>query len=312
VDKGIFSTYRQGENRVTASILAVLRSLVLPRIEFILGALLGEEFTLVSFQNQPAKGAAGVPDAEITARARVLLETKTERDALKKDQLTRHLERLMGERDGRLLVLTPDQSEPAVIKEVRDERLVWASFADLNQAINDLLGQENEVVSEREEFLLRELQKMIEADGLLQPAKNVVVVAARVAWPDYRALRAYVTRANRAFRQVEYMAFYSEGQIQPIVPKILRREPEIEFKPGLHSGQMGEVVQGILNAQGRPWNPDKAMVFLLSAPDDPRTIRLSQPVENDLDGAFVQGQRYVTLTDLQMARTTSELVEKSE
>ncbi|HYT92862.1 MAG TPA: hypothetical protein VEL76_29365, partial [Gemmataceae bacterium] len=70
MDEGIFSTYRQGENRVTASILAVLRSLVLPRIEFILGALLGEEFTLVSFQNQASKGGSGVPDGEITAKAR--------------------------------------------------------------------------------------------------------------------------------------------------------------------------------------------------------------------------------------------------
>ena len=35
----IFSTYRTGENRVTASILAVLRSLALHRIERLLGAL---------------------------------------------------------------------------------------------------------------------------------------------------------------------------------------------------------------------------------------------------------------------------------
>jgi hypothetical protein len=149
MDESIFSTYRQGENRVTASILAVLRSLVLPRIEHILGALLGEECTLVRFVNQAGgKGGRGVPDARITAKALILLETKTQRDALKgrdaREQLERHLERLGTEPDGRLLVLTPDHSEPTVIKEIGDKqkRLVWASFADLNDAINELLDKD--------------------------------------------------------------------------------------------------------------------------------------------------------------------------
>lgn len=50
----IFSTYSTGENRVTASIIAVLQSLSLSRIETLLGALLEQsEFELVRFQNQP-------------------------------------------------------------------------------------------------------------------------------------------------------------------------------------------------------------------------------------------------------------------
>jgi len=60
----IFSTYSTGENRVTASILAVLKSLSLGRIERLLGALLEQsEFQLVRFENQPSRGGKGVPDA---------------------------------------------------------------------------------------------------------------------------------------------------------------------------------------------------------------------------------------------------------
>jgi hypothetical protein len=312
MDEGIFSTYRQGENRVTASVLAVLRSLVLPRIEFILGALLDEEFTLVSFQNQAAKGGTGVPDAEITAKARILLETKTERNSVKKEQLKRHLERLGTKSDGRLLVLTPDSTEPAVIKEMNDQRLVWASFIDLNQAINDLLNRAKDVVSEREEFLLRELQKMLEADNLLGPDKEVMVVAARLGWPEYQKFHAYIRTADQTIRQVKYIAFYADRQIQATVPKILSLEPQVLFQRGLHDGPLGEIVQYMLDT-GRRQEGNCEKVFFLSAPDDlEHTIKLDQPIKNDLHTAFVQAKRYVSLADLRKAKRTSELVEKSE
>jgi hypothetical protein len=52
----LFSTYKTGENRVTASILAVVRSLSLGRIERILGALMEQSaFELVRFQNAVAR-----------------------------------------------------------------------------------------------------------------------------------------------------------------------------------------------------------------------------------------------------------------
>ena len=79
----IFSTYSTGENRVTASFLAVLRSLSLDRIQRLLGALLEQsEFELVRFENQPSKGGSGVPDAIIQSSIRLLIETKTERNGV--------------------------------------------------------------------------------------------------------------------------------------------------------------------------------------------------------------------------------------
>ena len=87
----IFSTYSTGENRVTASILAVFQALSLSRIERLLGALLEQsEFELVRFENQPARGGEGVPDALILSSVRLLLETKTSRNMVGAPQLKRH------------------------------------------------------------------------------------------------------------------------------------------------------------------------------------------------------------------------------
>ena len=74
---GIFATYSTGENRVTASFLAVLRSLSLDRMQRLLAALLEQsEFELITFQNQPSKVGEGVPDAMIQSSCRLLVETK--------------------------------------------------------------------------------------------------------------------------------------------------------------------------------------------------------------------------------------------
>jgi len=61
----------------------------------LIGSLLEQsEFEAIRFENQPSKGGAGVPDAIIQSSIRLLLETKTERDAIRLPQIKRHLERL--------------------------------------------------------------------------------------------------------------------------------------------------------------------------------------------------------------------------
>jgi hypothetical protein len=80
--KPLFSTYRQGENRVTASLLAVLSRLGTNLTERVLGALLDEpELSLVSFTPLPSTPGVGNPDGEIRAQFHCLLEVKTTRDA---------------------------------------------------------------------------------------------------------------------------------------------------------------------------------------------------------------------------------------
>lgn len=311
----IFSTYRAGENRVTASILAVLRSLSMGRCERILGALLEQsEFELVRFQNQPSKGTAGVPDAEISSSFRVLIETKTKPHTVRKEQLTRHVQRFKDgkEQVQRLLVLTPDSEAPGVIDQLRDARITWASFAALDQAIEELLGDKHEVISEREAFLLRELQGMLEEDELIRPSKDTLVIPGRHAWPEYQEFHAYVCQPKRSFRQVSHIAFYTKNKIRELVPQILESHESVKMSRGTYRGRLGELVDYLLDQKMRTEDEAYKVVFL-TPPDDERTVHLDKPIQNDLQStsgrtiAFTQSQRYVCLSELKTARKTSDL-----
>ncbi len=314
----IFSTYSTGENRVTASTLAVLESLSLSRIERLLGALLEKpEFELVQFANQPSKGGKGVPDAEITSSVRLLIETKISRNALNRPQLVQHLERLekANEAMRALLVITPDDPEPAVIKGLKSPLVAWTSFDALHQAIDGLLTDDKEVVSEREAFLLRELQALLEREKLVPTDGDVLVVPARNAWPDYGNFSAYICQPNRTFRPVKRLAFYTGGNIQPLVPSIVKVFESVELTVGKHKGPLGKLIDQ-LDHEGASQIERVQKVMLLSAPGSAKTIDLGQTIPNDLtaDGgrtiAFTQGQRYVTLDALKIAKTTSDLVKQ--
>ena len=220
----LFSTYRQGENRVTETFLAVLQRLSLPNMDRIIRALLQDgEFSFLAFTNQ-LKGDGSVPDAEIRSGQSIVIETKTSHDKVSRSQLKKHL-RVVGN-DEKLLVLTPDESKPLLLSEdpfVNDERLVWSNFITLAGVIEAILNDEddeNEPPTEREAFLLREFVRMLQQDGLLFSAKDrVLIIAAGKTWPLYPYLRAYVTRP-KSHRPSDHLAFYAGGKIQRIVPKI--------------------------------------------------------------------------------------------
>lgn len=312
----IFSTYSTGENRVTASILAVLRSLALNRIERLLGALMERsELQLLRFENQPSRGGKGVPDAVITGSCRIFLETKIKRNSVRADQLRRHLDRLdaAGEAVQVLLVLTPDSSVPATVTSIDDARLVWTNFEALDQAIEELLADQAEVISEREAFLLRELQGMLAEEKLVGSQKDVLVVPARNAWPEYLEYQAYACQPNRPFQPVWRLSFYESGQIQPLVPTILKVHESVVFEKGRHRGTLGDLVARLLAGTTRQEGMSYK-VLLLSHPKDSKTVRLEGPIMNDLVSesgrtvAFTQSQRYVSLDRLLKAKATSELV----
>jgi hypothetical protein len=331
MNESIFSTYSTRENRVTASIMAVLRCLAVPRIERLLGALTGDaEFEMVRFQNQPSKGGDGVPDGEIGSSFRLLIETKRDRNALTptqkhRDQLERHLKRLemSNEATRLLLVLTPDDQEPALIDQIGGERLVWSNFQAFDQAIEELLSgdrNDKDVISEREEFLLRELQKMFLADGLVGSDHGVLVIPAKRAWPLYNRVHAYVCQEGRPFQPVKHLAFYADNQIYDRVPLIEEKHDEVVFQRGRYKGKLGEVVEKTLDAYDKgewPYKLSRQKVFLLSAPDAEETLKLKGgPIINDTVSkktgrpiAFTQNQRYVTLDAIQKAKKTSELVD---
>src|SRR5437016_1475814 len=91
----LFSTYRQGENRVTSSMLAVFERIDLSLLETVLAAASGESsLQMVSFSNQPAGQGHSVPDGRLAARFAYWFEVKTTPRALGAAQLVELIENL--------------------------------------------------------------------------------------------------------------------------------------------------------------------------------------------------------------------------
>jgi len=309
----LFSTYRQGENRVTSSMLAVFERIDLSLLETILASATGESsLAMVTFANQPPGKGHSVPDARISARFAYWFEVKTVRNTLRAHQLSEHLANLGTEGDERLFVITPDAEQPAVVSQLGDRRLVWFNFRSLHDAIERASVDPVGSVSESDRFLLRELQALLVDDGLVDN-DDVVVVAARFAYPEYLARGLYICQAERAFRDgLTHMAFYASSAIQVHVPRIRYREDLVVFTLDeaaiRHSGSetdrlIGAAIEADLGAgtreEGKPYQ-----VFLLSAQDDPDTVQLPHPISNDTvvesgrPWAWTMGQRYVSLAGL--------------
>jgi hypothetical protein len=312
----LFSTYRQGENRVTSSMLAVFERIDLSLLETILAAAAGESsLQMVSFTNQPPSKGHSVPDARISARFAYWFEVKTTRNALDRRQLAEHLTNLDGESGTsaeRLFVITPDAEQPAAISAFGDRRMVWFNFRSLHDAVDVALGDPTGTVSEQARFLLRELQALLVEDGLVD-SDDVVVVAARFAYPEYLKQSVYVCQAERVFRDgLTHLGFYANSAIQPHLPRIRYREDLVNFtereaaarRAGSATDHLiGEVIETLL-ADGTREEGKQYQVFLLSGPEDRDTVHLPQPITNDTltasgrPWAWTMGQRYVSLASL--------------
>lgn len=310
----LFSTYRQGENRVTSSMLAVFERIDLSILEALLTAATGEaSLQLVSFVNQPIGKGASVPDARISAHFAYWFEVKTTRSALGVDQLTEHLKSLEPTATGeRLFVITPDATEPTAVGVLGDQRVVWFNFRALYDAIDATLDDTSGLVSEHARFLLRELQALVVEDGLVDN-DDVVVVAARIAHPEYLEHSVYVCQPNRAFRDgLTHMGFYAAGAIQREVPTILHRADPVPFTTAeIATRRAGSsydvaVAQAIetLLSRGARTEGNEYGVFILSAPDDAATLKLESLILNDTAAksgrawAWTMGQRYTSLARL--------------
>lgn len=78
----LFSTYTQGENRVTSTLMAVLENINDQLAEGLLEAVLDEsDISLVTFENQLV-GDGSVPDAGIRSSTSLLFETKTRQNEI--------------------------------------------------------------------------------------------------------------------------------------------------------------------------------------------------------------------------------------
>lgn len=332
----LFSTYRQGEDRVTSTILAVFERLSFNLVERILQELCQEpETSLLTFRNQPHYDHA-VPDALIRASFAYWIETKIAKDAVHSDQLLRHLEAMDTEHDisrRRLLVLTPDDRQPDVVTELHDARVAWANFDALARAIADIaetaesvLAPDQSQVSAQERFLLRELVQFLIAEGLVGRAQSqAVIVAARVAIGEYFQHGVYMCQPRRAFQACSHLGFFANGRIDKHIPAILTTVEAVEFTrdgvnacPDLNDASRSRLLDLVaaLEHEHNARIGEKQKVILLSAPDDPKTLVLQHDIINNLKSetgrpvAFVMGQRYVPIARLKASpQTTTELLQ---
>ena len=208
-------------------------------------------------------------------------------------QLRAHSKQLEDDQDAWLFVLTPDPVRPAwfasldgVHASVRS-KILWFSFRQLADAIEVVSSDAARLIGEQSRFLLMELTSLYDAEGLLTN-DDTVVVAARSAWPEYRTTRAYVCQPDRAFREgLTHLGFYAEGAIQPLVPRIREHRSSVLFTHAEASArrsngerELGDLIDALLE-DGSRTDGEHYGVLLLSGPQDPDTVVLANPIEND-------------------------------
>ena len=315
----LFSRYSQGENRVTASILAVFERISFALVERILQILCETpEQSLLTIKNQVklGKDAESIPDGVIQASFSYLLETKVIPGTVSRIQLVNHLKCLNAipnVSQKKLIVLTPDYDKPEVITALQSDLIVWANFNTLHNAIAEILTMDEawltssfSLVSEQDRFLLKELVQMFLAEGLLNSGSSdsVLIVPARHAIKDYLKYSVYLCQPNRSFQRVEYLGFYHGGSIDRRIAKILL--PPIDQVTLTSEGIKDAKEQGIISELGISHLNDLVThlereekekerddssrygevmkVFFLSSasPEDKETIHLTQDIKNDL------------------------------
>jgi hypothetical protein len=328
--KTMFSSYGVRENRVTASMLGVFERIDLPIVEYLLGSLSGDaSLPFVSFVNQLAKGGDGVPDGAIEANFRYLFEVKVERNTVDIPQLRRHLARFRGHGAERLFVVTPDVEPPPVLEEIPDDRLSWFSFDSLSEAINELFrdaavgadedGKPVDVpyVSEHARFLLRELDRFLDEEGLVG-GPDTLIVAAKFGYDEYVRFHAYACRPGTFTRGgIARLGFYTNKVILPEFPRILARTDDIVLseveilrlqKTGLDSDALlADRMQRLLANKVRA-DGDPMQLLALSPPNDPSTLCAEAgPIPHNGRGAWIQKGRYLDSSRLRSARSTNDL-----
>jgi hypothetical protein len=315
--KPLFSTYSQGENRVTSTILAVLERLPFALTEIILMQLMDEpDEPLVTFQNQPSnKNSSSIPDAKISSCFSFWIETKIVANSVNLDQINRHIGTIKNELKERnyLLILTPDKEQPNCVTQLNTNPKIfvkWRSFEDFIACIKDLINSDdNGFLLIREHYLnlLYELIHFITQEKLLDSSKNrVQIVAAKTTWPDYCALNnfsegysAYICQPNRRFQPAEYLGFYVDNEIKSVIPNVIFSIEEITLtEEGIslwaenQNNDDKEInIIKILNAllakmsnvnNPRTWWNSPQKVMILSSKNSGDTKNLNINIKNDL------------------------------
>jgi serine/threonine protein kinase len=142
---------------------------------------------------------------------------------------------------------------------------------------------------------------------------SVVVVGNKSAWPEYQRCHAFVCAPGKLLQPVDHLAFYAGNAVQPVVPAVLSVHDHVRFVAGNKNPKLASVIAQVLAAEPKR-RGEEHKVLLLSEPQDPATLKLPQPIANDLVSkkgrrtAFTMDRRYVRAARLLRAKKTSDLV----
>lgn len=156
---------------------------------------------------------------------------------------------------------------------------------------------------------------------------EVFVVAASSAWGEYQRFSAYICQEKPTYKPTSHMAFYFEGAIETLVPRILDRvESVVLSRSGIlkddslsaaHKDKLLRLVADLESARDDHHLGGRGKVLFLSHPNSPETIRLPHRIVNDKrtrtgkPWAFVVGKGYAPMARLLACpATTSALVQE--
>lgn len=168
---------------------------------------------------------------------------------------------------------------------------------------------------------LRSVERISKISGErpVVPPRNVVMVSAAESWDLYynRKQNAHIFQAGRSIKVVEYLAFYADQEVKPLIPKILHWFDAVDWNTAnatrlMKSSDPMEKNLGrvIKTSKGLGWDASVYQVFMLSAINDGDTQKLAGPIVHSRRGqgsAFARGHRYHTLSELLSAKDTRDL-----
>lgn len=149
--------------------------------------------------------------------------------------------------------------------------------------------------------------------------RDTLVVSGNDAWKFYKQIGqgAYVLPAGKSIRVTQYVAFYADSEVKPIVPQVVKWFDAVDWNSAnatrlaKATDASEKALSGIINAgRANGYSASTYQVLLLTAPTDSRTLVLPAAVAHSKTGrgsAFVKSHRYVASAGLRSARDTSEL-----
>lgn len=149
---------------------------------------------------------------------------------------------------------------------------------------------------------------------------DTLVVPTVEAWRLYLNHGVYICPPGRNFRPTDYLAFYAEREIKPVVARILYHRDNVEWTVAESlrlSNLVGDIhrndrkiATAIAASRSEGWTAGRYQIFLLSRTGHPAHIELKAAVRHLQTGrgsSYVRRHRYVSHHRLQSARTTADL-----